>query len=76
MRMDFTLFVNHQRNKRSDMKIEIDGVKYKVTEKLGFSHDVGHYCYFVERDGKEAMVIKLSKDRYKFWTVKNRLGIN
>ena len=56
------------------MKVKIDDKEYKVTEKLGFDHSVGHYCYFIDDDGKERMVVKTSKDKYRFWTVQNRFG--
>lgn len=58
------------------MRIEIEGKKYTVTEKLGFNPDVGHYCYFVDCDGVEKMVVKISKNTFRFWTIKNRFGLN
>jgi hypothetical protein len=58
------------------MKIEIDGIKFAVIEHLGFQHSVGAYAVKVETEHGAKMAVKFrGSKKWRFWTVKDRLGI-
>lgn len=54
------------------MKIEIDGIKYKITESLGYQQ-CGCKAKFVETlDGEKVAVFEGGK--WRWWTSNDRLG--
>lgn len=45
----------------------------KVTESLGYNHDAGAYCKFVEHDGKEMLVKKNGGKLWRPHTARERV---
>lgn len=52
--------------------IEIEGVKYKVVERLGYNPDIGLRCFVVNDSGYERKAVKDGKV-YRFWTIADRM---
>ena len=47
-------------------KVTVNGVKYKVTENMGYSHDRGQYAKFVETPEGERVVVKFLGGTWAF----------
>lgn len=55
-------------------KINIDGKLFVVTEDIGFQHSMGRFCKMVDDNGVERVAVKIGRNKYRFWTVLDKLG--
>jgi hypothetical protein len=53
-------------------KVTIDGIAYKVIERLGYMHDVGNYVTEVETETGPRMAVGSPRRGYRFWTAVDR----
>lgn len=54
--------------------VEIEGIRYRVIEDMGFNHDVGGPSVVVDVNGCERAAVKDGK-AWRFWTAADRVSV-
>ena len=54
--------------------IEIDGIRYRVIEDMGFNHDAGASSVVVDVNGRERVAVREGK-AWRFWTAADRVSV-
>lgn len=54
--------------------VEIEGIRYRVIEDMGFNHDTGTYSVVLNVSGCERVAIKDGRT-WRFWTAADRVSV-